>query len=527
MPRPVRLPTPEDVRKELVKRDRLRLQRSFRAFVEAAWEIVEPGVPFVPGIHIDAVCLHLQACYERKIKKLVVNVPPRTGKSSLISVLFPCWVWANNPAEKFLTGSYALQLATRDAVRMRRIVESDWYQERWPEVALAEDQNQKTSFENSMTGTRQVVAVGSATTGLGGTFLICDDPHNVQQAESAVVREAALTWFREAWSTRANTPDTVRIVVMQRVHQNDVAGYCLEEGGWVHVKLPMRYEAGGERTPNAVGWFDPRTEDGQLLWPERYTEAEIQALERTMGGAAVAAQLQQRPVPRGGAIFQGHWVRFWYDEDRSIPEPVVMQKLDGTYVACEQKPLPRLDDTTRLASWDLAFKGGEQNDWVVGQVWARGRVGDRANHYFLDQIRGQFDFPATIAAMRQLADRNPGTAATVVEEKANGAAAIAQLKNEIPGMIPILPEGGKLSRAAAAAPLFEAGNVWLPHPEQFPWVQGYLDELALFPRGKYDDQVDATTQALRRLQERHVEALDPNAFEFGFRVCPWREGDRS
>jgi predicted phage terminase large subunit-like protein len=139
----------------------------------------------------------------------------------------------------------------------------------------------------------------------------------------------------------------------------------------------------------------------------------------------------------------------------------------------------------------------------------------------LDQERGQFDFPATIEAMYRLKDRNQGTVSTLVEEKANGAAAIATLKKDVPGVVAINPEGGKESRAAAAAPLFEAGSVWLPHPAQFPWMDGYLDEMGLFPRGSYDDQVDATTQALKRLQDRRVEEIDPKAFDMGFRSNPW------
>lgn len=517
----LRLPTSEQVNRELMRRESRVLAGSFREFMEAAWPIVEPGVPFCGGMHIDALCEHLQACYERKILRLLVNVPPRTGKSTIISVLFPAWVWTNNAAEKFLTGSYALQLATRDAVRTRRVIESDWYRARWPEVKLAEDQNLKTSFENTSTGTRQVVAVGSATTGLGGTFLICDDPHNVQQAESALVREGTITWFREAWATRANTPDTVRIVVQQRVHQSDVAGYCLEEEGWCHLNLPMRYEGGA--VPNAIGWTDPRTRDGEILWPTRYTDEEIQALEKTLGSAATAAQLQQRPVPRGGGTFQRSWACFWYDEEQGMPDPVVVQKNDGTSIESPQRPLPRLDESATLASWDLAFKGNENNDWVVGQIWGRGRSDkERANLYLIDQERGQFDFPATLEAMRRLAARTRlPIMQTLVEEKANGAAALSTLKGEIPALIAIDPEGGKQSRAAAAAPFFEGGNVWLPHPEQFPWVKGFLDELCLFPRGKHDDQVDAATQAIKRMQEKRVDLIDGSLLDTGLRANPW------
>lgn len=429
-----------------------------------------------------------------------------THNSSLISVLYPAWVWTRDPSEKFLFGSYAKELATGDSTRTRRIIESEWYQARWPHVQLMEDQNMKTAFENTATGKRQVTSVGGMTTGLGGTFLIMDDPHNVQKAESAVVREAAVQWFRESWSTRANSPDTVRIVVMQRVHQSDVSGYCLSQGDWDHLCLPMKYE--GNKKETSIGWCDPREEFGELLWPERYNEDEIHALEVTLGSVGTAAQLQQRPVPRGGGTFQKEWLCFWYDDELGIPEPVVVQKKDGTFQEQPQKCLPdNIDRDTALASWDMAFKGEATSDYVVGQVWTRGGKGDRANYYLLAQERGQWDFTSTLEAVRRLQEK-VSTNITLVEEKANGPAIIAAMRSEIPGLIAVNPEGGKESRASACAPLFEAGNVWLPHPDQFPWVQSLVDEICMFPRATYDDQVDAMTQALKRIRHREADVIE-------------------
>lgn len=513
------LPSKDALDSEKLRRDAKELTASFKKFVIAAWPIVEPGSPFLDGVHIDAICDHLQACYERRIKRLLVNVPPRTGKSTIISVLFPAWVWANNPSEKFLFGSYSLQLATRDSVRTRRVVESEWFLKRWPTVVLRGDQNMKTSFENESTGHRQVTAVNSSTTGLGGTFLIMDDPHNVQQAESAIVRESAVTWFREAWSTRANSPDTVRIVVMQRVHQSDVSGYVLEEGGWSHLKLPMRYEV-GDKIPTEIGWTDPREGDGELLWPARYNDEEISRLEKTLGGFGTAAQLQQRPVPRGGGTFKVQWVGFWYDEEVGIPEAVPVQRQDGSWTEHRQTPLPKLDFTTAVMSWDMAFKDEADNDYAVGQAWARA-LKRRADHFLLDQVRGHFSFPATVANVVKLKEKWPDILTILVEEKANGAAAIQTLRNTLPGIIPIDPEGGKISRAAAIAPLIEAGNVWLPHPDQFPWVKDFLSEFGQFPKSAKDDQVDAMSQALIRMQETPVIELDPSIFDAGFRRNPW------
>lgn len=513
------LPSRDALESEKIRREAKEFAASFKKFVIAAWPIVEPGSPFLDGMHIDAICEHLQACFERRIKRLLVNVPPRTGKSTIISVLFPAWVWANNASEKFLFGSYSLQLATRDSVRTRRIVESEWYQRRWPHVKLRDDQNMKTAFENEATGHRQVTAVNSSTTGLGGTFLIMDDPHNVQQAESSIVRKAAVTWFREAWSTRANSPDTVRIVVMQRVHQDDVSGYVLEEGDWSPLKLPMRYET-HDKVPTAIGWTDPREIDGELLWPARYNDEEISRLEKTLGGFGTAAQLQQRPVPRGGGTFKMEHVRFWYDEEFGIPEPFPVQRGDGVWIEAPQTPLPKMDYTSAVMSWDMAFKDEADNDYVVGQAWSKAAKRP-ADHFLLDQIRGHLSFPATVMAVTRLKAKWPDILTILVEEKANGAAAIQTLRNTLPGIIPIDPEGGKISRAAAVAPLIESGNVYFPHPDQFPWVRDFLSEYSQFPKAAKDDQIDAMSQALIRMQAAPVIELDPSIFDFGFRRNPW------
>lgn len=505
---------------ELAKREAEVFSKSFRAFVEGAWEIIEPGAPFLPGMHIEAICEHLEACARRDIRKLLITIPPRHSKSSLVSVLYPAWLWTHTPTERSLFASYSLTLATRDSVRTRRIIESEWFQRRWP-VLIFDDQNTKTNFENDRTGGRQVTSVTGPTTGLGGSHLILDDPHNVLQADSATVREQAVQWFREAWSTRANTPDAVRIVIQQRVHQQDVAGYCMEEGGWEHLNLPMEYE-GDSGKITSLGWRDTRTEFNQILWPERYSRSEINTMKKGLGTAGVAGQFQQRPVPRGGGTFKKEWIRYWYDEELGYPPPVMVQKADGTYFEAEQRALPRIDDASKLASWDLAFKGGVKNDFVVGQVWASGTKDTAGNRYLLDQDRGQYDFVATQLAVERLSAKHP-TFAVLVEDKANGAAIISSLKGKIPGLIPVNPLGGKESRANAIAPIFEAGNVWFPHPKQFPWVDALVDELLLFPRGAYDDQVDAMSQALSRMRSQQVENVTMSSSIKGFlqRVNPW------
>jgi predicted phage terminase large subunit-like protein len=517
-----RRPRISEIEKELIARESVELSSNLKAFIREAWPIVEPGTSFLNGYHIDAIAEHLQACERRQIKKLIINIPPRHGKSTLSSVLYPAWLWTHTPTERLLTASYHLGLSTQDAVKTRRVIESDWYRNRWPHVVLADDQNAKTNYENTLTGRRQITSVGGPTTGLGGTHLILDDPHNVLQAESAAYREEAVSWFRESWSTRSNTADTVRIIIMQRIHQQDVSGYCIsEEKDWTHLVLPLEYE--GDRRSTSIGWTDPRQKEGDVLWPERFKDPkEIEALKVTMGETAVAGQLQQRPVPRGGGTFKRFWLRFWFDEDLGHPDPVMTQMPDGSWVECAQKAKPmKMDEATRVHSWDLAFKGGEKNDFVVGQAWVNGRGEDRANKYLLAQERGNYDFVATLAAINRLKGRESCTA-ILVEEKANGAAVINSIRNEIAGVLAIAPKMDKQSRASAVAPLFQAGNVWLPHPAQFPWVKAYIDELTMFPRGN-DDQVDATTQALDYLRASRVDLVDPAALESHLRAAPFAE----
>lgn len=497
-PRPLTVTT--RIEDELVRREAKELSLDFRKFVESAWEIIEPGVEFLDGQPIDVICQHLEACADGRISKLLVNIPPRHSKSSLISVLFPAWLWTRDPGAKVLSASYAEKLAIRDSAQSRRLIESDWYRERWPHITLSDDENLKTSYLNTAMGRRQICSVGGAVTGLGGDFLILDDPHNVQEGESAAVRETAVTWFRESFYNRTNSRKVCRIVIMQRVHHKDVSAYIIDGGGWEHLNLPMEYE-GVKNPPTSLGWQDPREIHGSILWPERFAADEVADLKK-MGSYAWSGQYQQRPAPRGGGMFKRAWLKFWYDPEQGIPDPVMYQTADGEWVASEQ----RRGETSSLEaiqSWDLAFKDGPENDYVVGQVWVR----KGPDCSLLAQERGQWDFPATKAAIRRLHDAHP-VLTTLVEEKANGAAIISDLKGEIAGLVAVLPMGGKESRAASASASFEGGNVWLPHPEQYPWVLAYVEELCQFPKGAHDDQVDATSQALTRLREKRTELID-------------------
>src|SRR3954471_1986287 len=250
----------------LAEIDQEQATRSFREFVLQAWPIIEPSTPFVPGWHIDAIVEHLEAVSYGQIRNLLINVPPRHMKSLLVSVLWPAWEWIGWPQRRWLYSSYAAQLSMRDSVKCRRLIESPWYQERWGDrFALTGDQNTKGRFENNRSGYRLSTSVGGAATGEGGDRVVCDDPHNVQEAESDSVRKGTLDWWDVVMSTRVNDPrSAAKVVVMQRCHQRDLSGHLLEQGGWEHLYLPAEYKNAQQVT--SIGFSDPRQEHWELLW---------------------------------------------------------------------------------------------------------------------------------------------------------------------------------------------------------------------------------------------------------------------
>jgi len=472
--------------------DRELASRHLRDFVLQSWAVVEPSTPFVPGWHIDAIIEHLEAVTLGQIRNLLINVPPRHMKSLLVSVLWPAWEWIRSPERRWLYSSYGAQLSIRDSIKCRRLIESPWYQVRWGDrFALTSDQNTKGRFDNNRSGYRLATSVGGAATGEGGDRVVCDDPHNVQEAESDSVRKGTLDWFDVVMSTRVNDPKTAaRVVVMQRCHQQDLSGHLLEQGGWEHLCLPAEYES--PRRSTSIGFIDPRQEHGELLWPERFGPAEMGTLKRSLGSYATAGQLQQRPAPAEGGLLKRHWWRYWQPRGACLP-PVVVRLADGTQQSIAPVDIPhRVDE--QIQSWDCAFKDLETSDYVVGQLWAR--LGPA---YLLgDQVRARMDCPATVKAVREFSRLHPGALAKLIEDKANGSAVIQMLQHELPGLLPVTPQGGKVARAAAVSPLIEAGNIYLPHPLHAPWVNDFIEECAAFPNGAHDDQVDAMTQALIR-----------------------------
>lgn len=494
------------------------IEGNFYEFVKEAWGVVEPKKEFVDGWHIKAKCEHLESTVRHsmgepgEISQLILNEPPRHMKSSVISVMFVAWVWIKHPEKQFLYASYSERLSIRDSVSCRRLIESPWYRKNWgSRFNLVKDQNQKVLFRNDKGGYRLASSVQGTNTGEGGDFIIYDDPNNVKDVTSDVMREGVNDWHDQVMITRLNTPKTgVRIVVQQRCHVDDMTGHLLKQGGWDHLKLPAEFE--GEYITTKIGWTDPRTHVGQLLWEEQFGHSDIEALKSTMGAAGAAGQLQQRPSPASGAIFKREWFNY-YVPHGFVAEgmPPVRVKMQGGIedIYKDAVELPVAFEQI-LHSIDCSFKGESDSDFVAIHVW--GRVG--ANFYFLYRSTKRRDFPATCKAIREISLMYP-CPTKLVEDKANGPAVIATLKNEIPGLIAINPEGGKEARANAVSPYVESGNVYLPHPLLEPWVGEFIEEACIFPRVPHDDDTDAMTQAIRRLSDSISQSAVPE-----FRIMP-------
>ena len=471
-----------------------------------AWPIVEPATPYTHGWHIDAIADRLTAATRGQIRNLIINMPPRHMKSLLCAVFWFTWVWTFRPETRWLYASYSGGLSVRDSVKCRRIIEHPWYQARFGTVfGLAGDQNLKSRFENDKTGLRLATGVGGAATGEGGDFIVVDDPHKALDAQSTALREEANNWWDETMSTRGNNPATVvKVVIMQRLHEQDLTGHLLERmktdgQHYEHLCLPAEYERQAQQRVTSIGWKDPRQEPGTLLWPQRFGPNELRDLKASLGSYGTAGQLQQRPAPDEGGIFKKVWWRYWRPRGIAMP-PVVIRLADGSQVEIEAEELPLQFDEL-IQSWDMTFKDTKSSDFVAGQVW--GRV--MARKYLLDYFLERADLIATIAALLRMTGKWPQATAKLIEDKANGPAVISALRSRVTGLIAVEPEGGKIARAYAVQPQVEAGNVYLPHPGLFGWVDTFRTNCAGFPNLAHDDDVDSMTQALTRFEQRRGE----------------------
>ena len=493
MAKKLKLPTLEQVQAELSR-------RSLSTYIKHSWPIIEPGAEYLHNWHIDAIAEHLEAVTAGQIKRLIINIPPRYAKSITVTVMWPTWEWLHHPETRWIFASYSASLSTKHSMDRRTIIMSEWYQRNFDKVfklanAGSRDQNMlntKSEFQNDKRGTMFSTSVGGSVTGIGGNRIVIDDPHNPKEAQSDAERRAGITFFDQTLYTRLDDKKKGAIVVvMQRLHESDLTGHLLQQGGWEHLCIPATSE--GKTVISLPSGKEIEREDGHILWPEREGKEELEQTKRALGSYAYAGQYQQRPAPSEGGILKRHWWRYWHFPGQKLP-PVTVRLPDGEYLNIENIPLPERFDE-QIQSWDMAFKDTKTSAYVAGQAW--GRV--RADCFLLDQIRDKLDFVKTVEAVKTLTAKWPRAHAKLIEDKANGPAVIASLQHDIPGIIAIPAKDSKEARAHAISPFIEAGNVYLPHPQIFNWVDDLIEEAVSFPNGKYKDQVDTLTQALARL----------------------------
>lgn len=444
---------------------------SLRDFIFLSWHLVEPTTPLVWNWHLDELCSLLESITASKghTTKTIINIPPGCMKSLLVSVLWPAWEWASDPSLRYLTVSYTDVNTIRDNRRLRSIVKSNWYRTHYG-VELASDQSAKIRFDTTAKGWRIATSVEGMGTGEHPDRIIIDDPLKADDGRSRTKRKACISWYKETISTRV-ARDPAIIVIMQRLHEEDLSGYLLsEESGWQHVRLPMRYNS---RKPDPI---DHRTSQGQLLWPEKWSEEKVIEEEISLGEFGRAGQLQQEPIPEGGALFK----REWFPIVESLPT-------DGKLEYCR--------------GWDTAATESETADWTAGVKIARHRTSDSLTYYICDVVRVRVEEADKIIKQTAITD---GKKVAIREEQEPGSSGKAIIKSHARSLAGydyagVTISGDKATRARPFRTQAEAKNVRLLKGE---WNSIYLNELCSFPNGLNDDQVDGTSCAFNSIEDQ-------------------------
>jgi len=444
------------------------VRQDFRAFLQKAFHTVAPGDVYHDNWHLGAIDYQLHRVTAKESTRLIITIPPRSLKSITISVAWVAWRLGHDPSLRFVCCSYSGELALKHARDCRLIMQSSWYRSAFPGTILSRDRNAEHDFQTTAQGGRFSTSVGGTLTGRGGDIIIIDDPIKPDEATSEVTRKSAIEWFGGTLASRLNDKAQGAIIlVMQRLHEEDLAGHLLEAGGWDHLCLPA-IAVEDENIQVAPGRFYERR-TGDLLHPSRETRAVLDGLRAAMGSAAFEAQYQQSPIPPGGNMIDPAWlVRYEHAPERRGGDEIVQ-------------------------SWDCASKDGVFNDWTVC-ITALLR---RRSVYILDIRRERLTFPKLAKLAVQLARLHTATA-ILIEDAASGTQLIQHLRHEhptgVPQPIPRRPDGDKITRMSGASARIEARELVLP--KDADWLAEFERELRGFPHSRYDDQVDALSQLL-------------------------------
>ena len=463
-------------------------KRSLYEFVKMSWLIVKPGEKFIENWHFKEICRHLEACYRKEITNLVINIPPGHGKTLISNVFFPAWVWIHKPNAAFLYASYNKEVLTKPSVEFGNLVAGDWYQRRWGDVVKPDSDNwSKFTQLNDQGGTRWAESIRGGITGKHVDFLFVDDPIRPKDASgnTADVKKELQTIsdiFNNTIPSRVATKRGAIVVIMQRLNEKDISAVAVRSGLYELLCLPASYIPGLYKK-NKLGVYDPRTEEGEILWPELFSKEKLENIRLyQLGSFDYAAQYQQSPVPGEGGTFKREWIQYY-------------------------KELPQDPSSTFIQSWDTTLSDSSTSDYVVGQVWMK----LKGSFYLIDQIRARMSFPETLQAIKNMSSKWPKATRKYIEEAASGKPIIQVLKKDISGIIGVkINNTDKPSRVNSISGLWEAGNVYIPDPTRNPWIHDFVEELATFPRGRNDDQVDAMSQALLQLHNRSISQISEN-----------------
>jgi predicted phage terminase large subunit-like protein len=531
-----------DIEKQLAELDRVDCEESLYKFLKYAWKYIDAS-PFTEGWPIEAIAEHLQAVADGEIRRLIINIPPRMGKSSITSCAFPAWVWAQShisptsgPGVQFLHASYAQQLSLRDSVKCRRLIESPWYRSLWGDrFKLTSDQNTKGRFDNDKNGSRLSTSVGSALTGEGGSIIVVDDPNAAQEAFSEATIASTIEWWDGALSTRLNDPKTgAFVVIQQRLSEEDLTGHIMskDEGEWTHLCLPMRYEW-QRHSVTSIGWNDPRgcddegeplvdideegnripvdveaqiilddEREGLLLWPERFGETEVTILEKQLGPWSAAGQLQQRPEPKGGGIIKREWWQPW-DSPHFPGMDLIIATLDTAYTTKTE------NDPSAMTVWGVFTSDVS----VQAPSHAGNRHGERLSYarqytetaprvMLMHAWQGRYELHDLVLKVSDTC-RRLKVDTLLIENKAAGHSVAQEIRRmygfEKFGVHMFDPKSqDKLARLYSVQHLFAEGLVFAPARQ---WAEMVITQVGQFPKGKHDDLVDTVSMAMRHLRE--------------------------
>lgn len=472
-------------------------RNSLVEFVRRSFCIISPNAEYSHNWHIDFICRKLEAAFRGEIKRLIINVPPRSLKSIMCTVAAPAWFLGKRPALQIIAASYSQRLSFKHSQDTRHLMQSKFYHAAFPETILAKDQNEKAKFLTVQRGQRMAVSVGSTTTGEGGDIIIVDDILNPGQAASDVERENANDWFRQTLSSRLNDPNTgVIIVVMQRLHEDDLSGMLLAQGGWEHICLPAVND--NKREFSLGGGKTKLWEVGELLHPARLSEEVLEQKRKEMGSFAYAGQFLQRPVPEGGGIIKEHHWQHWTGKES-----------------------PKTTDIIQV--YDTAYTEKTQNDYCARTTWGIFQSEDGEDNILLmEAMNERLEFPELRSkakeSYKRFTKKSGDVPLVLIEEKASGLPLIQEMR--LTGMrVKGIKRNrhsysnDKISRAHNITHIFESGRVWVPcngievdgkivySPK--PWCQVVIDQCAAFPFGTHDDLVDTVVDAVAWMRRRH------------------------